>query len=160
MKRYAAALLFVAGFLFLSAWTFDDCVDVEFDHPDCDQYATTTTGVPPSTTSTTSPKSTTSTSGPDQSTTTSTTTELPTTTVTPDTTTTTTVAQCPPGMIHQPPLCVPPTTDTTSDIRVSSTEVTRPPELPETGSFDVAMVLLAIASLFFLGLVALKGGEE
>lgn len=42
MKRAATLLTLAALLLFVVAWTYEDCVEVGFDHPDCDQYTTTT----------------------------------------------------------------------------------------------------------------------
>ena len=47
MIRRLLAALFVIALIALAlpvmAWTLEDCVEVNFDHPDCDQYTTTTT---------------------------------------------------------------------------------------------------------------------
>lgn len=65
--------------------------------------------------------------------------------------TTTTVEQCPPGTIHQPPLCVEPTTT----VQVSSTVVSLPEQLPFTGALTGMLALSAFAFLL-LGLSTLK----
>lgn len=60
--------------------------------------------------------------------------------------TTTTGAQCPPGTIHQPPLCVSPTT-TIVQTTVTPTTVPPPAELPRTG---LPVAVIAAAGLLFL----------
>lgn len=93
---------------------------------------------------------------------TTTTTVIVTTTTVPEVTTTTqgiteqtttTVAQCPPGMIHQPPLCVEPTTTTLPEVLASSAEASG--QLPFTGASTGMLALSALAFLI-LGLSTLK----
>lgn len=64
------------------AWTYQDCQEVNFNHPDCTQYTTTTTSPASSTSSTVPASSTTSTSPASTSTTSVSTTTLPTSTST------------------------------------------------------------------------------
>lgn len=136
MKKAAALTLLLILLAALPAigWTVEDCVEVDYDHPHCDQYTTTTTYQ----TTTTEPEVTTTT--PNETT----------TTVEQQETTTTTAAPCPEGFLHQPPLCVNPST-TVPQVEVSSTVVSAPvvlEELPLTG--DWTALLGSISGLFLL----------
>lgn len=120
----------------------------ETRHPECQTtttYATTTTGEQ---TTTTQPEVTT------------TTTEQTTTTFTEQTTTT--AAPCAPGQIHQPPLCVDPTTTTVPVFDTTTTapvEVDALEELPFTGLDTRVLFGLAIV-LAGLGYLALRLARE
>lgn len=138
MKQLVFSVLFFLTATVLTAWTFDDCVEVDFDHPDCDRYTTTTTGQVTTTTVT------------EQTTTTVTQPEVTTTVVTEPPTTTTTI----------PFDSVPPITDTTSVISTTQATGTIPAELPFTGVADIGLLALAVLSLGFLGFVALRWGKE
>lgn len=147
IRRIAAPtviLLVLLAALPALSWTVEDCEEVNYDHPHCDQYPTTTTYQ----TTTTQPEVTTT--QPEVTTTTPTT-----TTVEQQETTTTTAAPCPEGFDHQPPLCVGPTT-TAPEVEVSSTVVTAAPveELPFTG-FGTSMLAAASSLLLISGLAVL-----
>lgn len=102
-KLILAAMLIVGGIVVQSgaagAWDYQDCVEVNFNHPDCTSYTTTTTTYPTTTTTTKQPTTTTTTVAPTTTTTVDTTT---TTREDPTTTTTAVAVVCPPTGVCAP----------------------------------------------------------
>lgn len=141
MIRKVAALsllLIVLAAVPALAWggtSYNPCVH----HPQYEQCTTTTTYQTTTTVEVTTTQPEVTTTTPNETT----------TTVEQQETTTTTAAPCAEGLIHQPPLCVNPST-TVPDVQVSSTVVTAAPvveELPFTG---LGTSMLAAASSLFL----------
>lgn len=178
MRRIAAfaalTILCLSIFAVLpaGAWTVEDCIEVNYDHPDCDQYPTTTIprceynpNHPFCTTTTTGQTTTTSevttTTGCDEEQCPTTTQPETTTTVERQETTTTTAAPCAPGLIHQPPLCVDPSTTTVPATSADTTiaPTTEPLEvLPFTG-VDSGMLALSALGLLALGGAMIRKGR-
>lgn len=164
MKRTSALVvlamtiaIMIGLMLPVAAWTYQECVDVNFDHPHCDKYTTTTTAYQTTTTAevttttaevtTTTAEVTTTTEG-EQTTTTVTVPEQTTLTTGP----TTTIAECPPGTVHQPPLCI--ETEVIGGEASSSTVATVFAETAETLPFTGA----STSSMVGLGAALAAGG--
>lgn len=70
--------------------------------------------------------------------------------------TTTTAAPCAPGQIHQPPLCVDPTTTTVQTFDTTTTESVTVETLPFTGPrADLGILAIAGAAAFVLAMILL-----
>lgn len=165
MRRLAAftvlALLTIS--LPVLGWTLQDCVEVNWDHPDCDQYPTTTTYQTTTTAEATTTTAEVTTTTSDNTTTTQpevTTTQPTTTTVEQQETTTTTAAPCAEGLIHQPPLCVPPPDDTPINPQIVTVPTTPEgeAELPFTGT-NLGMLALSALALLVLGRAMIRKGR-